>query len=281
MRPYRFFPFLLIGVAIVLLVTALRNPLAARRASALAPPAELHRLVDAAPDPEAAAAFAQALARLGEPGREWLQAGIWLRSHVPGLEYEGQGCYWKAPGGRYRVEARTRGERGTSAAYVAVSDGHDRWQATRAGSGGYRDVRRARAGGATPRGLLVAGVDPLLRSLQGQLEWVRREGDGADVVITGTWKPAVRRTLAPPDEPWPASLPRACRVALRDGWPRRVEWWGPAAEGGEDRLLIEVEFRDPVWGRAWSEEECARLFAFDPGQAPVLDLTPDKAAMTK
>jgi hypothetical protein len=265
MRSFRFLPFFLTGAGVCLLARALSSSVTKRPSQLPQPPAELRRLCDAGPDAGAGDAVEQALARLGEPGRQWLQSAVWLRSHVPGLAYEGRGVYLKAPGGRYRLEARTRRGRSTDAVFLAVSDGRDRWQAMRNGSGGYRDVRRLRAGEAAPPGQMVAGADALLRSLHAHLKWVRRELKGRDVVVTGVWQPALREALAPPKSPWPANLPRACRLALRDGWPGRVEWWGPAAEGGEDRLLMELEFRDPVWGRRLSEEECDRLFAFDPG----------------
>lgn len=263
MRSYRFLPFFLTCAGVCLLAGALRNPVARSRPSASRAPLDFGKLRDAGPDPAARQAVEQALARLEEPGRQWLQAAVWLRSHVPGLSYEAKGVYLKAPGGRYRLEARTRRGRAAGTSFVSVSDGRERWQATRAGAGGYREVRRLRAGEAAPAGQFVAGADPLLRSLHAHLSWVRREGKGADVVVTGVWHAGLRDALAPPASPWPANLPRACRVALRDGWPGRIEWWGPVAEGGEDRLLIELEFREPVWGSRLPEEECGRLFTFD------------------
>ena len=272
MRPHRFFPFLAICLCGWTLAGVLRSPSAKARPTLPSPPPVLRDFLDAAPDPAALKAVELALARFAEPGREWLQSAVWLRCHVPGLTYQGEGVYLKAPGGRYRLEARTRRERAPNSTVLSVSDGRDRWQVTRAGAD-TREIRHLKVGEA-PAWQLLAGADPLVRSLHAHLSWVSQETPGGDVVVTGVWTPELRARLAPRERPWPANLPRACRLTLREGWPGRIEWWGPMSEGGADSLLIEVEFRDPVWDRRLAEEECARLFSFDPGKAAVLDLTP-------
>ena len=272
MRPLRYVPFLAIGLGVCTLLGVLRSPSAKARPALPTPPAELRQLLEAASDPAARQAVEHALAGFADPGREWLQSAVWLRCHVSGLTYQGEGVYLKAPGGRYRLEARTRRERAPGSTVLAVSDGLHRWQVTRAGTDKL-EVRHLKVGEG-PAWQLLAGVDPLMRSLHAHLSWVRHETKGAEVEVTGVWQPELRARLTPPELPWPANLPRACRVTLRDGWPGRVEWWGPATAGGGDGLLIEVEYRDPVWGRQLGDEECARLFSFDPGKAAVLDLTP-------
>src|SRR5262249_52974943 len=128
--------------------------------------------------------------------------------------------------------------------------------------------------------LPLCGPGALLRSLKAHLVWARHEAQGGDVVVTGAWHPHLRDLLAPAAQGWPAALPRAGRLWLSgpELWPGRLEWWGPGEEGGADRLLAEMEFRDPSWGRPLPEEECRRLFAFDPAGAAVEDLAPPAPA---
>jgi hypothetical protein len=278
MRWYRFLPYVLTGVAVFLLAGALRGPGLRLPAAAEPAPAAPAGLGEARSDPEAAALVGRALARLEAPERAWLQTAVWLRSHLPGLSYQGEGVYLSAPGRRYRLEVRTRGEGGRAAGstLLAVSDGHDRWQAGRTAAGDYRGVQRLPLDAPPDPRLPLCGPGALLRSLHEHLVWTRREAQGGDVVVMGAWHPYLRDLLAPAAEGWPAALPRACRLWLSgpELWPARLEWWGPAEAGGADRLLAEMEFREPSWGRPLPEEECRRLFAFDPAGAAVEDLVP-------
>jgi hypothetical protein len=75
---------------------------------------------------------------------------------------------------------------------------------------------------------------------------------------------------------WPAHQPRECHLYLGAGsphWPYRVEWWVFSPLQQSNVLLLEMEFRDPRLQRTLPEERMAREFSFDPGGAPVTDVT--------
>jgi hypothetical protein len=124
-------------------------------------------------------------------------------------------------------------------------------------------------------GSALQGVE-LLRNLLAQIDWVRLEDQAQSVRLTGRWKERMLAGLVAPKQSWPEALPRFCRLTLSGAkhWPSRLEWWGPQSDGGPDSLLAELEFRDPVFDRPVPPGECWGLFAFEPGEAVVQDLTP-------
>jgi hypothetical protein len=292
MRWYRFLPFVLTAVGGVLLTGALRGPGALEEKVPLGriAPAGLAQVV---PDAAATEVMTQAVRRLQPSSLGWLQAGVWLRARLPGVRYEGEGRYVLAPGQRFRLELqmrRTGGKRRTTTV-LSVSDGRDLWLARDAGDGTWTDVQRLQVGailtGADSpvrlpalrdqflQGQALRGLVPLMRSLQTDLRWLRREGGAGEEVLTGTWDPGLAAVLAPPGQPWPEGLPRVCRLVLRgpELWPARIEWYGSPDAAGQMPLLVEMEFRDPLFNQRLPEDQAAGLFAFDPGQAVVTDLT--------
>jgi hypothetical protein len=295
MSYHRYLPCLLTVSGMVLLAILLRDP-AARWVRGAAGDTEpiLSNLEKAPVDPAATELVGQLLARLSEPRLGWLQTDVWMKAHVPDLPFEGEGRYVRAPGQRYRMELRASlpGVR-DEYTLVSIGDGRDVWTATRFGSGNWQEVRRLRLStlleaADSPahlpqvrqellNGPVLQGMDRLLRSLQGQVEWVRHEQRSGEVRLTGRWKPAVRVGLVEPKKPWPALVPHGCRLILQapleSPWPGRLEWWGPLEDGGADHLLTEWGFRHPVFDRVLSADECAGLFAFDPGPAGVEDIT--------
>jgi hypothetical protein len=294
MRRYRCVPFLLLGGALLAAVGAPGQDPAA-------PPA--------APGPEDADAVLlldRAAQALG-PGRiTWLACDIRQEVDLPGLRYTGEGSYRLAPGHRFRLEVRTHvGD--AEGTLLLLGDGVNVWQARRAGEDGWEGVTRVGlaqvlagleagpAGAAQLRaeflqGPTLSGVVPLLRTLRYRLLWVgheaRRAGEAEVYELIGAWRPEEVRARVPADRPWPAGLPRRCRVVLdaRTLWPQRVEWWGPAMQGrprpagGADALLAVTEYRNPRANVPFTAEECARAFAFDPGKAPVTDRTGEVSA---
>jgi hypothetical protein len=296
MRCYRYLPVLLPIAGVLLLTGALRGP--AEHASSADEPAaaapDLAALAKAPPDAAATRLAEQALARLDESRLSWLEAGVWLRARLPDLAFTAEGSYVRAPGQRFRVEVRTRLERQEdeedlvgACTTLAVCDGHDLWTASRIGPQGWESVTRLQLGALLDgpdspvtlpqvrdeflRGPVLHGVEVLLRNMHSQLAWVHCEETETGWRLLGRWK-------SPPagDQPWPEALPRGCRLVLRghDYWPARIEWWGPRKEAGPDRLLAELELRNPVFDRPIPDDHCVRLFSFDPGKAPVHDQTP-------
>lgn len=270
MRRFRFLPFLLTAAGVVLVAGALRGPAARSTAQPPLAPGELAGLDNSNADPLATSQVAEALAALRDPAREWLQAGIWVRSRLPELPYEGEGVYYRAPRRRFRLEVRVRHDAGRHGerTMLTLGDGRHCWRARRTADG-FRDVHR----GPLDEKQIdhLRGPEALLRSFESTIAWVHSRPDADSVTVTGVWHQGARKALAPPDRPWPASLPRVCRLTLRgpERWPARVEWFGPTADGGPDRLLVEMEFRSPATGWPLSDEQCARLFTPDFGDAPV------------
>jgi hypothetical protein len=239
----------------------------------------------------------KALARLEPPRLEWLRTGVWMRISLPLIAYEAEGSYALAPGQRFRLELRTThsghdGGRSRSGGVLSVCDGRELWLASRTGPDSWGKVSRLRVGAILEgpdspvrlpgmrdhflRGTVLRGLVPLMRSLQCDLRWVRRETSAGEEVLTGTWHPALVANLASYGPTWPEGLPKLCRLTLRGPnlWPARIEWLGSADSRGRTPLLAEMEFRDPVFGERLREAEARRLFAFDPGSGEVTDLTP-------
>jgi hypothetical protein len=223
----------------------------------------------------------------------WLECDIRQKVDLPGLHYEAEGRYLLAPGYRYRLEVRTRAA-GVPGTLLWVSDGANVWQATRAGDDPWESVSRLslpevldalRGPGTPPRvrseflnGPTFGGVGPLLYTLRTRLMWISHEvvrsGGGERLALTAVWPPSMLRDMAPPDRAWPPGLPRVCRLFLdpKSLWPHAVEWWGPAAKGG-DVLVARTEYVNQAVNRPLPPEVCSRAFAFDPGAAPVADRT--------
>ena len=294
MRIYRYLLLLAPLAGIVFLTGALRNPLSAPTEAPLLPD-EFARLLDAPTDAEAVAAVGRALADLADPARPWLQTGVKIRSRIPELLFRGEGTFSRASGQRFRLEVRTRMDdpemARAEATFFALSDGHDLWQATRNSKQEWRDVQRLRLGDiyraadgpprlAGVRARLLAGPgirgpEQMLRSLGQNTAWVRVRARGEDREVVGVWHPVVKAAILANYHQWPVALPRLYRLTLSgpQHWPSRLEWWGPSATDGPDRLLAEVEYAAPVRDQPLTEEECSRLFAFAPGKATVVDKT--------
>lgn len=293
MRIYRYLLLLAPLAGIVFLTGAIRNPSTAPTEAPTLPD-DLARLLDAPADAEASAAVGRALADLSDPARPWLQTGVKLRSLIPELLFRGEGTFARATGQRFRLEVRTRMDdpelARAEATFFALSDGHDLWQATRNSKQEWCGVQRLRLGdiyraAGLPRhadirarllaGPGIRGPEQMLRSLGQNTAWVRVRAKGDDREVVGVWHPAVKAALLANYKHWPAALPRLYRLTLTgpEHWPSRLEWWGPSAADGPDRLLAEVEYAAPVRDQVLTEEECARLFAFAPGEATVEDKT--------
>jgi hypothetical protein len=305
---YRFLLAIAGGSCLVLLSAALTRTAAsvAPTIAAAEPVVSEPSAVAPAPAPEADAAAERclelALDALKADRIDWLETAIWQKVQLPGYTYEAEGTYRLAPGQRFRMEMHTHAG-GSEGTLLMVSDGRDLWQAERPGEGAWENVTRlnleevfAAMNGPSAAQLRdeflqrphFQGMTPLLRALRNRLVWARgeviRKAGRESLHLVGVWSHEEASKRAAPDEPWPAGLPRQCHLYLdgRTYWPQRVEWWGPNAVRGVDRLLVQMEFRDPVFNRPLSADVCRKLFAFQPGDATVEDQTASVAAeMTK
>jgi hypothetical protein len=254
--------------------------------------------VPPAPEPRADAAAEHCLDRALDAFKadrvHWLEMAIWQKVQLPSCAYEAEGTYWLAPGQRFRLEMHAHPGQGEGT-LLMVSDGRDLWEAERPGKGDWENVTRLHLpevfavmngpGGSRLREEFLErphfqGMTPLLRNLRDRLVWARGEvihqGDGDRIHLVGVWPREEAVRLTAEEGTWPTGMPRQCHLYLdaQTAWPQRVEWWGPtAAKGKEDRLLVQMEFRHPVANRPLPPEQCARLFAFQPGKAEVEDET--------
>ncbi|HTU93010.1 MAG TPA: hypothetical protein VMF69_23220 [Gemmataceae bacterium] len=295
---YRFLLALVGGSCLVILSAALTRTAAsvAPSTAAVALTSETYT-VSPAPPPQADVAAERCLDQAIEAYKvdrvKWLEMAIWQKVQLPGFVFEADGSYHLAPGQRFRLEMHTHPAEGEGAK-LSVSDGRELWRAERSGQGAWENVTRVNLSevfalmngpaGAQLRGEFLErphfqGMTPLLRSLRGRLVWARSEllrqtGSGR-IHLVGVWSKEEALRQAAPNQPWPSSLPRQCHLYLdaQTYWLERVEWWGPNTPGGVDRLLVQMEFRDPVFNHPLPAETCARLFAFHPGDAEVDDET--------
>jgi hypothetical protein len=234
-------------------------------------------------DADAERILEQAVAALAPERLRWLRMNLWQQGNLAALIYRAEGVYLAGPDHRLRLDLQVHAG-GAASRLQVVSDGQTLWQIEQT-SPAERTVGRVKLGAVLEalenpqitaerraefyRRQLFAGPGPLLQSLQPGTTFTRCQNvrwAGRDVLLlTGVRAPPRNAT------PWPAFLPRQCRLFLdsRTLWPHRLEWWGPVPDCTEDCLLLEVEFRDPVLGQAAAEQ----VFAFQPGKAPVTDLT--------
>ena len=208
---------------------------------------------------------------------------LWEQGNLAALTFQAEGRYVAGPEHRLRLDLQVRTGNVTNH-FQVVSDGQELWQIEQRGRAGPGVTRVSlgpvlealnRSGISAQRreefyrDQMFAGPSALLNSLRPGTTFVRQEAqhwNGRDVlVLTGDRDPPAR------EQAWPEFLPHHCRLFLdaRSLWLHRLEWWGPMSSDARDRLLLEIEFRDPVLGRAVAEE----VFRYQPGQSKVKDLT--------
>jgi hypothetical protein len=260
------------------------RPAEAAMIAPLAPASQPAPPADPVPDAEAGAALARSLALLAPDRLRWLEVALWQRITAQGMSCEAEGRYLAAPGGRFRLDLKTRNG-GCPGALQVINDGTCLWQTTKIGPGDQTTYRRYRLEevqaalddpATAPavrdeflRDQNCAGVLTLLPALRERMTWFRRERVRRDgrllVKLSAAWKPAEAAALVRPGTPWPDDLPRQVRLYLdpETFWPHRLEWWGPDPDRPDDSLLIQMEFRDPVLNRPLSAERCAREFRPD------------------
>jgi hypothetical protein len=294
---YRSLLALVGGSCLVILSAALTRTAASVAPLAVVAPEPELGTVAPAPAPQADVAAERCLDQAIELFRadrvKWLQMKIWQKAQFPGFVYEADGSYHLAPGQRFRLEMHTHPAEGEGTV-LSVSDGRELWRAEGTGQGAWENVTRvdlsevfAIMNGPAGRQLRdeflqrphFQGMTPLLRNLRRRLVWAQsellRQNGGERIHLVGVWSKEEALKHVAPNQPWLIALPRQCHLYLdaRSYWPQRVEWWGPHTAGGADRLLVQMEFRNPVFNRPLSAQTCARLFVFHPGKAAVKDET--------
>lgn len=235
------------------------------------------------PDHTAAAAartLDEAIARMDAKRRAWLETNVWGKVDAGDASWEVQGRYLVAPNHRFRLELTTRHGQAEVISH-SISDGSTLWEAMRTSNGKWNDIEPGDIRGLTddartaaPLPLLVFhpwfhGFAPLLKDMRDRLRWLRQEtvrrGGRLYLRLTGTWTDDARRELAPPNMRWPEDLPRQCRLYMDAStlWPHRIEWWADPDNGG-DRLVLQMEFREPVFRRPLTPQRSFEEFVFAP-----------------
>ncbi len=257
------------------------------------------------PDPVAGQFLLRALRALEAPTLTALETRLWQRVRMGELAFEAEGRYLLGRDSLFRLELRTQvGNR--TGTLLQVCDGRHLWQGMRTEWHGretvpqrgtsWQEVRRTPVVKAPPAAVSQGkdspnlevtdqhrqfhGVYPLLLNLHQQMVWVAREKvllTGKEChLLTGTWKSDWADRLAPPNKPWPDTVPNQCRLWLdcQTSWPCRVEWLAPArTDETGPQLLAEMELRTPVFNPELSPARCQAEFHFDPGATPVIDPT--------
>jgi hypothetical protein len=247
-------------------------------------------------DPEADQAIGRAIELLDPKKLGWVEMAIWQSVATQGLSFETAGRYLSGPD--HLLDMNLKVQVGSTAGQLSiVSDGKTVWNAVRIGSDEpvvtkweLKKVEGVMNSPGTPPQLgedffksqSFAGLVPLLQNLRQELTFTKLEKErwkNHEVLkLAGVWNPDIAKLLAPPPNPWPSTVPRACRVYLDANpphWLYRLEWWGPVRAGGEDTLLMQTEFRDPKQTAPGDKrpEKYAQAFKFNPGKADVTDKT--------
>jgi hypothetical protein len=231
-------------------------------------------------DAEGTGLLKQAIQELNPDKHPWLQTAIWQQGDVQGLTFQAEGRYLTAPDHRLHLDLQVRiGD--TTGQMLVVSDGSTLWESTQVGSGKpvvqKVDLKKAlEALSKSPakdqraqflQQQSLAGMAPLLQTIQDQMtvthkERVRRHGRDL-FKLTAVWSEETAKKIASPRGPWPALLPRQCRLYLDPQpphWPHRFEWWGPAPPRAGDALLLQLEFRHYQLDQELTKEQVAREF---------------------
>jgi hypothetical protein len=229
-------------------------------------------------DAGVATLFDRAIERLSPERLAWLHVIVWQRMAVAEVPFESTGALQIGPDHCVRFDLAIHA--GASPGHrLVVSDGRCVAQVVRLGKaeptvtccllvpeglGGRQPPPKNPA--ETLRDLGCGGPYPLLKDLHGKLKELSMQSGllqgRPQVRVQGRLSPAPRAA-----EPATAVAADFCYLYLdaQTLWPGRLEWW--AAHGARDqRLLLEIEFRDPQLNRPLSLPECIRAFSYRPEQ---------------
>jgi len=257
MTRYQLFLLPAVAAAILILSGALKHkPVEGGQPAALAS--------TAVSDPQAVAVSPERM--------RWLEATLWLQARCDEFTYQACGRLLMAPGDRLRFDlnvmvGKTQGE------LRQVCDGRTLQRSTRVGKDQATVTRwtmpaHARTEFMQEQGF--AGVAPLLRSLRRGLQNVQyrqQTWKGQEViVVSGNWPEDTTQSPGLPQEFRPRYQLRLCCLYLdaRTRWPHRLEWWGSERPNQPNSLLVQTEFRDPVFNRELPPQRCAAEFTVGP-----------------
>src|SRR5437588_4366666 len=251
------------------------------------------------PDPNAIAALTKAIEARESEKLGYVDTNLWEQVDIIGLSFQASGAYLSGPKDRLRLEIKVR-LGNTDSRLLVVSDGKWVWNEVQLAKDkpmvhkySLEEVyKNLNVPNVMPtfaeefyRGQSFRGVEPLLQSLSKQMTFTKFEHatwKGKEVYkLTASWTPDMSKAMAQPGQPWPAFTPRTCYLFLgRDKsnppyWPYRLEWWGPPGSASEDKILMQMEFRDPQFFAPKVElpKRFAQAFSYNPGKLEVNDVT--------
>jgi hypothetical protein len=229
----------------------------------------------------------------------WAEMEVWEKVDTQGLSFTATGRYLCGPDHLLHVDLKVH-TGNTDGQFQIVSDGTTVWNVLRIGGDAptitkwnLKKVQEVlNVPGTMPqlredffKAQSFAGVVPLLQNLRQQMTFTKHETERCNdqdmVKLTAEWNADLTKQMAPPPNPWPALVPRTCRLffdANPPHWLYRIEWQGPARTRSDDSLLMQMEFRNPKRTTANGTkppERFAGAFQFDPGKAEVTDKTKD------
>jgi len=247
-------------------------------------------------DPKAVEALTKAIDLLDPKKLGWLDTTVSQQVETWGLSFKADGRYRSGPDYRLRLELNVH-LAGMDGQSLVISDGTTVWNSIRVGKDKPTitryDLKKIKellnSPGTMPqlgdefyKSQAFQGVMPLLQNLRQQMVFTKLENDRLnkhDVLkMTGVWSPQISQNLAPQNSPWQPFIPRNCTLYLDRNaphWPYRLEWWGPMAFKGEDKLIMKMEFHDPKIYKpgAHLPEQFAQAFTFNPGEITPVDRT--------
>jgi hypothetical protein len=275
-------------VSLTLLLTGALSLHPLRSAAGVSAPSAVSGLED----PLAAGLLRRAAECLSPEHVAWMRTAIWQRVACEDLTYQAEGSYLSGPNHRLHLHLNVRFGNARSDLRV-ISDGATLWQIMRVGDGTPVVTRAELARVLDASKMSLAGADaqaefyqsqcltglyPLLQGLRKSMIVTRKESlnwNHQNVTrLTLTWSHAAAAKLTPSGQAWPAGVPDKCFLYLDAAtlWPHRIEWQAPDAHRNE-KIVFEMELRNPILNRAIPQDQCDREFSFDPGPGEVPDLT--------
>jgi hypothetical protein len=236
----------------------------------------------AANDSAALASLDQAIAAFAPERVQWMETRVWQQVECEDFVYQACGRMVMASGDKMRFDVNLKVGQ-TVGKLRMVNDGAAMWRWMQAGGenavtewwglpmqdGTFKtpaDVAEARVRLMDEHCFL--GLVPILRKLRQGVQSAqlrRQRWNGHEVnVVSALWPVNDASLAAFPDPARPRLLLQQCRIYLdaETSWPHRIEWWGGESPRQANRLVVQTEYRDPVFNRPPSPARCAAEFAF-------------------
>jgi len=228
-----------------------------------------------APEGGPAGLFDRTLERLSPEHITWLQLTLWQRMAAAESAIESHGSLQLGPRNCARLDLTVHAG-ACPGRWLVVSDGHALAQVVQLGTGKPKVTARllspsvqdadqpgSPSSAESLRVLGCGGPHPLLKELRARLRDLTLQTG----LLQGRPVARLHGRLDGVSAAGTAVAADFCYLYFdpQTLWPARLEWWGASAERVQ-RLLLEIEFRDPQVNRPLSLTECMRVFSYSPEQ---------------